>query len=86
MAKQDLNEQTAIDMANARKSTLVSVENLRDFLHSKHSNELPLSDHFHHSNIGGRDVWEEKQKIVGILETDPVFNKSRRSTNFVVDD
>lgn len=41
MAKQDLNEQTAIDMANARKATLVSVENLRDFLYSEHLSELP---------------------------------------------
>jgi len=31
----DANEQTAIDMAKARTSSTISVENVRDFLHRK---------------------------------------------------
>lgn len=57
----DVNSQTGIDMANARRDASVDVPSIREFLHS------------------GRTEWEKRQKIVEILSTDPVFEKSQRN-------
>jgi len=46
----DVNEQTGIDMSNARASSTVAVENVRDFLHRKFGSYYPppLLTYFHH--------------------------------------
>ncbi|KDR78247.1 hypothetical protein GALMADRAFT_224622 [Galerina marginata CBS 339.88] len=56
----DVNEQTGMDMANARATATIGLENVRDFLHH------------------GREEWLARSRIVGILENDPVFDKSQR--------
>jgi acyl-CoA oxidase len=80
----DLNEQTAIDMANARKATSVSVETLRDFLYSGHSNIQISTESPVQFITDGRDEWEKRQKVVRTLEKDPVFDKSRRFLSFAI--
>ena len=78
----DANEQTGIDMSNARASSTVVVENVRDFLHRKFGScsilphiiiiiDLPPS-------VDGRDEWLAHSRIVNILQNDPVFDKSQR--------
>jgi len=81
----DANEQTGIDMSNARASSTVVVENIRDFLHRKFGScsilpliiivDLPPS-------VDGRDEWLARSRIVNILQNDPVFDKSQRLASF----
>lgn len=71
-------QQTGIDMADARARTSIDVTHVQSFLHSELLlpvlaeclNKLHISD--------GRDQWNRRQVIVNIISSDPVFNKSKR--------
>lgn len=79
MAKVDVQQQTGIDMANARARTSIDVSHVRNFLHREL--HLPVGVNIcrtipHISD--GVDGWKRRQRIVSILENDPIFDKSRR--------
>ena len=80
MKPYDANQQTALDMASARKRTSITVENVRNFLHRE---SLPRRFYINWLNnselaLDGCDAWERRRKIIDILQNDPVFDKSQR--------